>query len=263
VERALDVLARHEDLEPARATRALMGEPTCRAAWQQGLFDADYRHEHNDGSKDIEPGASVLTVYMSGASWKRHFFDADTGLNYRGEATPTAYSETVSRLDAARTRIGTDRAGACHDLGLALHFLTDLTQTMHAANFTALSRPLRLHSNIEVWAMEIQDEFRVADWSGPPTSGTDIGAFVFETARESKRMWERSYEVLADAYEAHPNRVLCGSLRASAWNPNGQRYDVVRCWTSNAAVREDVGLSLQRAQDVTARFLFMVAGLGA
>jgi phospholipase C len=260
VESALEILARHEDLAPAKAARSLMLEPSCKAAWQQGLFDADFLHEFNDGTKDLEPGASTWTIYMSGATWKRHFFDADTGLNYKGEASPTAYTETLGHLDAARSRKGADRVGACREVGLALHFLTDLTQTMHASNFTALSRPLRMHANVETWAMEIQDEFRLADWSAPPREG-DLGGFVVETARTSKRMWAHSYEVFADAYEANPNKIVCGSLRASAWSASGQRYDFPSCWSSDPAVRADMGQTLRRAQDITSQFLFLVGGI--
>jgi phospholipase C len=234
-------------------------DPVCKPAWQQGLFDADFLHEFNDGTTDLEPGASTWAIYRSGATWKRHFFDADTGLNYKGEAEPTTYSETLGRLDAAHTKLASDRPGACRELGLALHFLTDLTQTMHAANFTALSRPMRLHANVETWAMEIQEEFRIADWSGPPATH-DIGAFVFETARGSKQMWQHSYEVFADAYEANSNKLLCGSLRAPIWSASGQRYDFMSCWTSSAAVREDVGQTLRRAEEITAQFLFLVGG---
>jgi hypothetical protein len=259
VERALDILSLHEGLPEAKATRQLMLAPECTPRWQQGLFDADFRHEYNGGSTDVSPDSSYLALFFAGTSWKSHFFDADTGLNYKGDADPTAYTETLRHLAAARAQAASDEGAACYELGLSLHFITDLTQPMHAANFTSLSRPLRLHSNHEEWSMEIQDGFRLADWSGPPPA--DAGVFATETARESKRMWAHSFEVIADAYEAHPNRAICGSLRVPGSAMSAQHFDRAECWNGSSQVREDVGRSLQRAQDITAQFLYIVAGL--
>src|SRR5262249_30468065 len=44
------------------------------------------------------------------------------------------------------------RLRGCYELGLALHYFTDITQPMHAANFAATDRPRLLHSNWEGWA---------------------------------------------------------------------------------------------------------------
>src|SRR4029079_7506731 len=138
----------------AKSAHTLLTRKTCRAEWQQGLFDADFRHEFNHGSFDLQPGAAVSTIALSGANWKSHFFDPDTRANTKGERDPTAFTEALRHLQSARALIAKDEPAACYELGLSLHYLTDLTQPMHAANFTALDRPLGLHTDVEVFAME-------------------------------------------------------------------------------------------------------------
>ncbi len=252
VQSALEVLGRHEDLRPAHVIRTKMTSPTCLTAWEQGLFDADFRHEYNNGWRDLQPGASAFEIFLSGTSWKSHFFDPDTGRNYKGDRSPTAYTEALRFLEQARRDMNADEAKGCYALGLSLHYMTDLTQPMHAANFTALSMPTKLHSNIETWALTVQSSYRVTDWSGPPSSSA--GDFILNLARTSKRMWSTSQDVIDHAYEHAPAALRCTSLAS-------RTVDDPRCWSWDPLVRADLGRSLSRAQDVTAQYLFIAGTL--
>jgi hypothetical protein len=259
VERALDVLAKHPDDARACSAIALLDDEGCKGRWRQGLFDADYRHEYNDGSSDLEPGSSLAAIVFSGASWKSHFYDPDTGENWQGERTPTGLTESMAHLRMARALLRGDKPTACYELGLALHFVTDLTHPMHAANFTNVDRPRRLHGNVEAWSMEVQDGYALDDWSGAPSGG--IEAFVIGAARASKRQWAPMWEAIADAYEAAPDRFVCGSLRAPWWDVlTAQQFDQPSCWQT-PAVKARVGESLRRAQDLTAQYLALIGGL--
>ena len=260
VDRAIDVLGKHPEHSRAKAARALMKDPACTPQWQQGLFDADYRHEYNNGRRDLVPGASVAVIAASGASWKSHFFDPDSRENYLGETTPTALTEALSHLASARRLVKSNRGNACYELGLSLHYLTDLTQPMHAANFTATDRPRQLHTNLEEWSMKVQGSFALADWSAAPSGAVD--ALIITAARTSKAAWRPMWEVIADAYEVSSDTFNCGSLRTPAWDVTvSQQLDHVWCWESAAPVKAAVGQSLRRAQDTTARYLALVGGL--
>ncbi len=260
VNNALRILGQHRDLAKADGAERLMTQEPCRASWQQGLFDADYRHEYNHGRFDLHPGSSDFEVVVAGANWKSHFFDPDTRLNWKGESDPTAYTETLRHLEAARTFVRDDARLGCYELGLSLHYLTDITHPMHAALYTALSRPVHLHTHMEEYAMEIQDAFPLADWAGPPSGSLE--AFVFDAAVTSKAAWPGTFNVVADAYEAHPNEFMCGSLRVSSINVfRAQRIDRPSCWRADPLVREHVGESLRVAQELTAKFLALVGAL--
>ena len=102
-------------------------------ALRQGLKDADH--------KDPWRGTFALLSYM----YNDHFYDPETQLNYMGQKS-SAVTEgrryfnlsvyeamRILKLGARATPALYARAG--YYLGLSLHFLTDLTQPMHAANF--------------------------------------------------------------------------------------------------------------------------------
>jgi phospholipase C len=260
VNHAIKILAKHTDDARLKATVDLLNKQSCRDNWQQGLLDADFKHEYNNGRVDFSPGASDAYIIYSGATWESHFFDPDTGLNWKDRSDPTAYTQAMRHLDSARENVASDEDNACYELGLSLHYMTDLTQPMHAANFTAVSRPKKMHSNVEGWAMGIQDEFPLADWSGP--SEKQLSDFIIDTAKLSKTSWGTIWSALADAYRAAPNRVVCGDIEAPAWKVwSAQEFDHTSCWENDEGVKAAVGQSLKNAQDWTAQYLAIVGPL--
>src|SRR4051794_32862027 len=56
VNRGIVILAKHDD-EAARRLVLEMNAPDCRKSWQQGLLDADFKAEFNNGRRDLHPGA--------------------------------------------------------------------------------------------------------------------------------------------------------------------------------------------------------------
>lgn len=94
--------------------------------WDKGGFkEAIYK-----GLKD----ADYLPVYNNTGSFKSHFFDPATKENYKGETDPTALTEGLKYYHLSLASAVVEKAG--YNLGLALHYFTDLTQPCHAANFT-------------------------------------------------------------------------------------------------------------------------------
>lgn len=149
----------------------------------QGLYDADFLPAYNDPN------------FLRQPTWKSHFYDSSTGKNYMGETTPTALSNGVGFLQTSLTLLrsgGDDLYQAGYSLGLALHYFTDLTQPMHAANYTYLSSfPFGYHTDFEVYTMSVQATVEpqptVTDFT--PGSVNDITAMFQTTAAKFKQTY--------------------------------------------------------------------------
>lgn len=246
VNRAVDILGRKQTLASARNAFLLMTATDCRPRWQQGLIDADFKAEYNNGLSDTAPGSTQTEYVESGATWASHFYDPDSGTNWLGLPYPTARGEANRHLTAARTALRAgDRYTGCYELGLALHYFTDLTQPMHAANFAATSPPLMLHGNLEAYAQEQQARWVGTDWSGTPRGDAD--AVLYATARASKKLWAETRKAVQAAYA---RRFCPWSLAA---------VDYPECWEGDGGVDSAVGRSLTSAHGATAQYLFAAA----
>lgn len=261
VNRGIELLARHAATDPiAERTVAIMNDSACRAEWQQGLLDADFKAAYNNGDRDLPLNPSDLQVARSGATWESHFYDPDTGKNYKGDASRTAFTESKAHIGFAfENHLESHTRTACYELGLALHYFTDITQPMHTVNFTALSRPAKLHSNIEGYSMEIQTRYPLADWSGPP-SGT-VEDFIVQTAKGSKPLFSEGVTAIVNAYKSYSgwHVLTCRNIEAAPWRfIERQHLDYRHCWEGNAEVDAVIGKTLEFAQDHTAKFLYLV-----
>jgi hypothetical protein len=163
----------------------IWGKKEFKDALFQGLKDADYVNPYNDGGT------------MEGA-WRSHFFDPATKKNYRGETDRTAYTEGLKYYQVSTTSSAPAAVG--YNLGLALHYFTDLTQPCHAANFAevyALEYPrkwslTKVHSFLE----EVGDELVATQ---PPAIvnpvvcniNVTIGDLYIETATIAKAIFQR------------------------------------------------------------------------
>jgi hypothetical protein len=142
----------------------------------QGLRDADYIAPYND-------------PVHGQPTYKSHFYDPKSGENYDGDTSPTALTRGRSlfggSLQLFRER---DVARAGYFLGLALHYFTDVTQPMHAANFTWLDSHPRFgyHTDFERYAMEIQSTILPPARFTPSSIGTDPAAHIIAAASQSK-----------------------------------------------------------------------------
>jgi phospholipase C len=244
VNRAIGLLAERSEPQAVAAV-ALLNASDCRPSWHQGLADADFKAKYDGGTFDVAVGGSTTLLVLSGATWAGHFYDPDTGLNYKGQKSPTAYDQGLAHVANARAQLKTNRASACYELGLALHYFTDITQPMHASNYTAKDWPLELHSDYESYGMTQQARFAATTWSGP-TSG-DAGAQLLAAARAAKPRWPTLKSAITNAYAARG----CGKF-SSYWT------DHTSCWTGDAAVDAQLGVELVASQTATASFLFAI-----
>lgn len=244
VNRALDLLAARGDAQ-SQAAVALLDAGDCKRSWHQGLADADFKAKYNGGLFDVPVGASTTELLLSGATWASHFYDPDTGRNYKGQTSPTAYDQALAHLGNARSQLAGNRGGACYELGLSLHYFTDLTQPMHSSNYTARDWPLELHTDFESYAMAQQARFVTGSWSGP-TSG-DAAAQLLAAAHASKPRWPTLKTAIVNAYAARG----CGRF-SSYWT------DHTGCWEGDAAVDAAMGGDLVAAEQATAGYLYAI-----
>jgi hypothetical protein len=121
------------------------GKTIFRDAVFEGLRDADYNILHNN-----------LFTFSS------HFYDPDTKTNYFGTSSPTAMESALWYFydSLEEKKLGRSRQ-AGYQLGLSLHYLTDLSQPMHAANFRNYPEqllPNMWHSMFEKYAEDLSHE---------------------------------------------------------------------------------------------------------
>ena len=230
VDRAIDILGAQLDPNAARI-RALLQHPACRPRWLQGVNDADYLPAYNDGS-----------------TWKSHFYDPDSQQNYLFETNPTARTRANDLLSAAVPHInGGDYENGCYELGLALHYMTDVTQPMHAVNYTNLSLPFERHGHFETYAMSHQGDVGLAPTNiGFPSGSPD--AMLVQAAVEAKSRWPGLSAALAGG---------------DFWCQLGEGTDVLhldhQCWAGTSELNAQLAVSLTAAQVEAARYLYAVS----
>lgn len=153
--------------------------PAFRKSLCQGLYDADFLPQYNNTEYGMP-------------TWKSHFYDPDTQTNWLGEQKPTGLTQGSGFFEdaAAKYKAG-DMAGAGYSLGLALHYFTDLTQPMHAANFTYLSSHPKFgyHSDFEKYVMQIQASVSPPQQYQPSALGTTPGPYLINAAKNSKQKY--------------------------------------------------------------------------
>lgn len=200
----------------------------------QGLYDADWLPDYNNPSVSGQP------------TYKSHFYDAATGTNWLGEEDPTGLTEGAKHFEASiAAYLANDPATAGYELGLSLHYLTDLTQPMHATNFTWWdSHPvLGYHGAYERRIMAVQALVPSPLTYQPTSRGDNPRAYLIAAAIRSRRFettlvpesvqhryngYTRAFQDIADA---SARDILTESIRATSQYLIAWMRQVVRPWT--------------------------------
>jgi phospholipase C len=160
VNRALDVLAKTNDPVAHKAIQR-MRTRSCQTNWEEGLWDADDgtlaetggakgTHFYNGAGRDFWGNATSVVTYIMGT----------TEQNAQGNARDQA-KKHVANVASAQTDAG------CHELGLALHYMTDMTQPMHSSGHSGATVPLSQHPAFEDSVGMIQARFPASTvWDG-------------------------------------------------------------------------------------------------
>ncbi|HYF80910.1 MAG TPA: hypothetical protein VD973_27680 [Symbiobacteriaceae bacterium] len=247
VDTAFYIIGRHANIDGAATLIALWENPSFQDALHRGLTDAD----------------AFGNVTYTGILYEKHFYDPDTRTNYFGFTTGTALTEglryfrsSVDHLADLRPSVARKKPLpadpiACmgYKLGLSLHYFTDLTQPMHAANFANVFASGMLHdwrhSGFETYA-EINRRRFVGDPQHVRREEIDPAVLGFEDPEEilhavatnAKRIFVEKVAPLAEEkIQLHP--ILPPSIDSS-WGAEAE-----------PALRE----ALPYGQNITAAFL--------
>jgi hypothetical protein len=231
-----------------------------------------FAEEYPKYSKYVRAGllaADNESPYTDGW-YSKHFYDPDERANFFSQSDPTAMTEAIrffyssqAGLNSAAYRIHPGEADPLipvigTHLGLALHFLTDLTQPMHAANFINFREgPTDLrHEGFEEYADKVRSRFLL---SYPQVSPTEIDYF------------DMGYDSIAELLETvarHSKRVFKEKIWPELGNkmivtPVG-RGMVAISWKREWGIEADAALkeSIPYAQKMTAAFLLAWVGPG-
>ncbi len=144
----------------------------------QALHDADRKSPYNN---------SVLPFGLL-PTWRSHFYDPDTEANYLGQSSPTAVTCGSKYYHLSRDAYLTgDLKMAGYWLGLSLHYMTDLTQPMHAANFTWLdSRHFGYHTAFEQYVKKVLHRIAPPETYSPRAMGAIPDGYLQSVARITK-----------------------------------------------------------------------------
>lgn len=227
VDHAEAILGHHQTLPHAQRAYAWLSNAACSDRWRQALEDADNKVSYNNWY-----------------TFKSHFYDPSTGTNYLGGTSPVAYNEALSHLANAKIALSkSDVRNGCYELGLSLHYATDITAPMHAANFAATDNPIQLHSHIEDRASVVQSVSVVLDWSATPTGS--VNTVLMNTAWASHDLWPAVWTALDNAYIARCNDTI-----------DDYTFDHTSCWQGDAGVDAQIAAALRQAETTTAAFLY-------
>ena len=147
----------------------------------EGLWDADAADPYRNSLLEGDAWYDTLS-----ATYKSHFYDPSTGKNWWGETSPTALTEGKKFFyqSASQYKLG-NLSAAGYNLGLALHYLTDMTQPMHSTNFTVLSStPIGFHSAFETIAIQVMKQVQIRAAYQRPKSA-DPADILIATAKKS------------------------------------------------------------------------------
>ncbi len=171
VDRGIDLLAKSPDTAKAAGR---MNVAACRDQWEQGLWDADDgelsetggsrgSHFYNAGGKDAWGNPTKTVTYLMAGIQQVAF----------GNARTNAQKHIVNVGNLSEPN-------QCHEMGLALHYLTDMTQPMHSSSFSAVDIPLALHAVFEDYAGNIQGGISLAtsSWDKRWANETPDGVLV-------------------------------------------------------------------------------------
>lgn len=149
----------------------------------RGVYDPDRRAPYTD----------PLLPFGLCPTWKSHFYDPDTQTNWLGQKRMTAVTRATTCYHLAREAHRLNHRGlAGYLLGVTLHYMGDLTQPMHAANFTWLSsRPCGYHTAFEEYAKTMLPEITVPARFQPLALGVLPQGYLKAVARRTKDTYYR------------------------------------------------------------------------
>ncbi|MEW6492916.1 MAG: zinc dependent phospholipase C family protein [Cyanobacteriota bacterium] len=219
-----------------------------------GLWDADEKDPYRNSVVEGDEWYGKLS-----ATYKSHFYDPETGKNWLGETEPTAMTEGVKFFNQALDEYSRgDIRQAGYHLGLSLHYLTDVTQPMHAANFTYLSSlPVGYHSAYESLAIEVMRNVTITNPYIESNLGSDPASYIKAAATTSKRRYADvcsasnlvSWKLEQDAPRASWKNSVEPQIVDALKDAVAITAQYLVVWMKSAFAKQNVSASLIRTQN--------------
>ncbi|AIS58670.1 phospholipase C [Listeria ivanovii] len=145
----------------------------------QGIFDADHKNPYYDCSTFVSHfyNPTKDNTYLPGFKNAKQ-----TGAKYFKQALQDYKEEKLNT--------------AFYKLGLSIHYFTDISQPMHANNFTAVSNPIGFHSVYEGYVDSIKCSYQA-------TESMEVRKFFADTPeewlRENAKRAKADYDKIVNA----------------------------------------------------------------
>lgn len=250
VNQSLALLSRSSD-PVAVAAVARMRSPGCQPEWQTGLYGGDEpgfaddpvdkntagSHFYNAAQLDAFGNPTPARTYLAAA--------LDVSINTQGKFNPSAREKAAERIQRAAGISGSD--AGCRDLGFALHYLTDMTQPMHATSFSGMSAPLMLHPYFEGYVPKVQNRFpQSGTWAERWKGSTPDRTFHEVALRSGKLAPGLMRSLIRPGKECTLEGVELGAPYRGF------------CFLDDPAVDAQIGIVLQDAYQSTASYIYNV-----
>ncbi len=238
VDRALELLRENGDETSRRAVSEL---ESCRSALENGIADADALPGFEDS---LNLGAHFYDPRPDDDCHTFRFFGCrQSHGNARVNAQLQLTHVREGKSPVSPGAYGFHEGSRCYALGLALHFMTDVTMPFHTRGVSGAQVPVMLHPVFESLVPRFQKRFVARRWEPPPTWMRPDDALV-AAAFDAKSFLSRLLSALRQA------RGLC------AYSPVPGTAYFGACFRDDARSTEVTGEVLLAAQRHTADWLY-------
>ncbi len=245
VQQAVQMLRNASTSSPAaKLAYERMATPACAKEWIQGIYDGD-EPALADNPSDLKNGVAGTHFYnpTNGMTYQLAGVDASTG-GITGRPNLNARATAAKHIAAFQSASNTPQG--CKQLGLALHYMTDMTQPMHTSSFSAANTPLALHPYYEAYVAQLHNTATANPWVIPTNRvSSDV---MFDAAAR------KSYAKMPTLYAALTQK---GKQCTMDGVDLGITY-IGYCFIYDANVANLSKAVLAEAYDSTANYLFSV-----
>ena len=209
-------------------------------------------HFYNAAGKDFFGKPTTVVTYVMGKEQKSNGTARDHAAKHLALKDPET---TVAKLLADPTCSTLKGKAAAYSLGLALHYLTVMTQPMHSSSYSAVQMPLMLHAVWEEYVPSIQAKYAAGTTEKWRLDGKFKGLTPDAAFVAVAKAGNAQAPALARALKPG-GATICTMTGEAKATYTGY------CWAHDAAADAAAGKVLREAFQLTAGYLFAVFNAG-
>lgn len=164
VNQALNLL-KNSRLPGTQAFVNKMNQPAIRRQWEQGIWDGD-----SEAKGYVDHPSAPGSHFYNGAG-KSRTGSRTSVITYstpiESPVRPKSGQLCANARECAKLQLGKVtklKTSTAHALGLALHYMTDITQPMHSSGWGGNLIPINGHPQWEYYAAYVQGKFPSRSW---------------------------------------------------------------------------------------------------